>query len=55
VTQHADNRAAVPYQVTLKNGAKLEGVLPMQWDARGQQWFGVEGLDWHLSRRPTNR
>jgi len=50
VTQHNDNQAAVPYHVTLKNGAKLEGVLPMQWDARGQQWCGVEGLDWHLGK-----
>jgi len=54
VTQHAENRAAVPYQVTLKNGVKLGGVLPMQWVARGQQWFGVEGLDWHLrAAQPT--
>ena len=50
VTQDAENHAAVPYKVTLNNGAKLQGVLPMQWDARGQQWFGVEGLDWHLDR-----
>jgi hypothetical protein len=54
VTQHADDRVAVPYQVTLKNGTKLEGVLPMQWDAHGQQWFGVEGLDWHLGKSSLN-
>lgn len=50
VARQADNHAVVPYQVTLKDGTKLEGVLPMQWDARGQQWFGVEGLDWHLGK-----
>jgi hypothetical protein len=55
VTQHSGNSAALSYEATLKNGTKLEGVLPMQWDARGQQWFGVEGLDWHLGSRPTNR
>jgi hypothetical protein len=53
VTQLTDKSAALPYQVTLKNEAKLEGVLPMQWDARGQQWFGVEGLDWHLKNPNT--
>ena len=44
---------AVPYQVTLQDGAKLEGILPMEWDARSETWFGAEGLDWHLgnSRR----
>jgi hypothetical protein len=50
VTQHSGNQAALPFKVTLKNGTRLEGMLPMQWDARGQQWFGVEGLDWHLRR-----
>jgi hypothetical protein len=56
VTQHADNQAELPYKVTLRNGDKLDGVLPMQWDARGQQWFGVEGLDWHLGKaQPTRR
>jgi hypothetical protein len=53
VTRHGEHRAALPYHVTLNNGDKLEGVLPMQWDARGQQWFGVEGLDWHLRKPQT--
>lgn len=35
VTQQNDIRASMPYQVMLRNGAKLEGVLPMQRDARG--------------------
>jgi hypothetical protein len=55
VTQHGEHRAALPYHVTLKNGDKLEGVLPMQWDARGQEWFGVEGLDWHLRKAKAAR
>jgi hypothetical protein len=55
VARQTDGRAALPYQVTLRDGAKLEGVLPMKWDAHGQQWFGVEGLDWHLRKPNANR
>jgi len=50
----AGGSPAVPYAVTLKDGAKLEGVLPMQCDAYGGTWFGVERLDWHL-RKPARQ
>lgn len=36
----------------LFDAAKPVGALPLQWDARGLQWFGVEGLDWHLHKPP---
>ena len=44
---------AVPYRVTLKDGGKLAGLLPMNYDARSEAWFGVEGLDWHLHSPTT--
>lgn len=49
VARQSNSWPAVSYKVTLKDGSKLEGVLPLEWNARAQQWFGVEGLDWHLA------
>ncbi len=50
VKRQADGRPSVSYKVTLKDGSKLTGVLPMEWNAYSQQWFGVNGLDWHLQK-----
>jgi hypothetical protein len=52
VTRQTDGNPAVPYHLTLQNGATLDGILPMKWDARSQTWFGSEGLDWHLEKKP---
>jgi hypothetical protein len=49
---HANGLPALPYQLALKNGRKLEGLLPMNYDAHSEAWFGTEDLDWHL-RSPT--
>ena len=42
------NRPAVPYKLTLRDGTRLEGILPFQYDAGNEHWYGVEGIDWHL-------
>jgi hypothetical protein len=52
VARQADSRPALSYRATLQDGARLEGVLPLEWDVRAQTWLGVEGLDWHLPARP---
>lgn len=31
----------------LQNGAELQGLLPMNYNPGSEQWYGVEGLDWH--------
>jgi hypothetical protein len=41
-------RPAVPYTVILESGDRLTGVLPFQYHARAQVWYGLHGLDWHL-------
>jgi uncharacterized iron-regulated protein len=46
-----DGRPAVPYKLTLKDGTKLEGTLPFQYNSKRHQWGGVEGIDWHLRGR----
>ena len=51
VVRHTDGWPCVSYQLTLKNATVLKGVLPFQWNARGEEWYGVHGLDWHL--KPT--
>ena len=47
---HADakGRPAIPYTLLLEDGKKLEGVLPFEYEPRGNVWFGCQGLDWHL-------
>ena len=42
------NRPTVPYKITLKDGKILEGTLPFYYDAQQKDWYGVEGIDWHL-------
>lgn len=44
-------RPAVPYKITLKDGTILKGVLPFQYDAVNKNWYGVEGIDWHLQNK----
>jgi hypothetical protein len=51
ITMNSNGLPALPYKVTLQNGGKLEGVLPMNYNPRSEQWYGFEGLDWHL--RPS--
>lgn len=38
----------VPYKLTLKDGAVLEGNLPFFYNAQSGRWTGTGGLDWHL-------
>jgi hypothetical protein len=48
-------RPAVPYKLTLKDSTILEGVLPFQYDARNKNWYGVEGIDWHLQNEAIRK
>jgi len=48
-----ENRPTIAYKLTLKDGDILQGNLPFDWDARGENWYGVEGLDWHR-RKPQD-
>jgi hypothetical protein len=48
VQADSQGRPAVSYTITLTSGDQLTGVLPFQYDAPSQTWYGVEGLDWHL-------
>jgi len=48
VAAGANGLPTMPYRLALKDGSQLEGVLPMGYNARGNEWFGREGLDWHL-------
>ena len=48
ITMSTIGLPAMPYQVSLKNGEKLKGVLPMNYNPGSGQWYGVKGLDWHL-------
>jgi hypothetical protein len=43
----------LPYKLTLKNGAVLQGNLPFQYEFEDQtgQWFGLQGIDWHLQEQ----
>jgi hypothetical protein len=50
VRRQASGRPAVPYKLDLKDGTKLEGVLPFEWDPNDGKWQGVGGLDWHLQK-----
>jgi hypothetical protein len=45
------NLPTVPYKITLKDGAKLEGNLPFKFTFDGDtpRWYGIHGIDWHLS------
>lgn len=52
VAAQTNGLPAMPYRLVLKDGSKLEGLLPMNYDPRSEDWFGTEGLDWHL-RSPT--
>jgi hypothetical protein len=44
----------VPYRLTLKDGATLQGNLPFEYNYDGGQghWHGIEGIDWHLQTKP---
>jgi hypothetical protein len=53
-TMNTNGLPAMSYRVSLKNGEKLEGVLPMNYDPGSKKWYGVEGLDWHLKIPSTN-
>jgi hypothetical protein len=50
VVRLPDGWPSVSYALTLKDGAKLDGILPFHWHPRFEQWYGVEGLDWHLQK-----
>ncbi|MBI5386404.1 MAG: hypothetical protein HZA90_17170 [Verrucomicrobia bacterium] len=50
VVRFPDGWPSVSYALTLKDGAKLEGILPFHWYPRIEQWCGVKGLDWHLRK-----
>jgi hypothetical protein len=45
------NLPTVPYKVTLKDGARLEGNLPFEYtfDGDAPHWHGLQGIDWHLN------
>jgi hypothetical protein len=45
----------VPYKVTLKNGAVLQGDLPFEYNHDGGKghWHGIEGIDWHLQNKAS--
>ncbi len=42
----------VPYKLTLKDGAVLEGELPFEYNFDGVKghWHGMKGIDWHLKK-----
>ena len=42
----------VPYKLLLQDGTALEGALPFEYNFdNGQgQWFGIQGIDWHLHK-----
>jgi len=44
----------VPYKVTLKDGAVLQGSLPFEFNFDGDipHWHGIHGIDWHLQNKP---
>jgi hypothetical protein len=50
LARQKDRRPAVPYTLTLKDSAKMHGLLPLNWDPRAERWYGTEGLDWHLRK-----
>lgn len=39
---------AIPYNVTLRDGRQLKGVLPFKYLPRQDCWMGIEGIDWHI-------
>ena len=45
----------VPYKLTLKDGAVLQGNLPFQYEFDNQtsHWFGLHGIDWHLQKQAS--
>lgn len=43
------NIPAVDYQLTLRDGTVLKGVLLFDYDAGKKFWMGMHGLDWHLN------
>jgi len=51
VRTDGQGRPAVPYRITLESGDRLTGVLPFQYHARAQVWYGAQGLDWHLESK----
>lgn len=50
-TMNTNGLPAMSYRVSLKNGEKLEGVLPMNYNPGSKKWYGVEGLAWHLEKQ----
>jgi hypothetical protein len=46
----------VPYKLTLKDGAVLQGNLPFQYEFENQtgHWFALHGIDWHLQKQTNS-
>jgi len=47
----------VPYKLTLKDGALLQGDLPFEYNFDGDKghWHGMQGIDWHLQDDPFSK
>jgi len=47
----------VPYKLTLKDGAFLQGDLPFEYNFDGDKghWHGMQGIDWHLQDSPFSK
>ncbi len=47
----------VPYKLTLKDGAVLEGNLPFEFNFDGDvpHWHGLHGIDWHLQKGSSSQ
>ena len=48
VKTHTNGLPALSYEIKLQNGRKLVGLLPMNYNPGSEDWYGAEGLDWHL-------
>jgi hypothetical protein len=48
VKTHTNGLPALSYEIKLQNGPMLVGLLPMNYNPGSEDWYGVEGLDWHL-------
>jgi hypothetical protein len=47
----------VPYKLTLKDGAVLQGNLPFEFNFDGDvpHWHGLHGIDWHLRQESSSQ
>ena len=52
VFANSEGMPTVHYELQLKDGEILQGVLPFKWIPERKRWSGWEGLDWHLHDKP---